>query len=99
MCPDRECSPARPNNITAKRSRRMLSDRRSKRLSSSHAEIYTLSLHDALPISFVVMLASILVDVSRSRMLSRAAKQYHSQALETDALHFSTDIWSSAVVI
>jgi len=49
--------------------------------------------------SFVVMLTSIGVDLSRSRMLYRAAKQFHSQALEADALHFSTDIWSSVVVI
>jgi divalent metal cation (Fe/Co/Zn/Cd) transporter len=45
------------------------------------------------------MAISIGVDVSRSRMLSRAARKHHSQALEADALHFSTDIWSSAVVI
>jgi divalent metal cation (Fe/Co/Zn/Cd) transporter len=32
-------------------------------------------------------------------MLSRVARKHHSQALEADALHFSTDIWSSAVVI
>jgi divalent metal cation (Fe/Co/Zn/Cd) transporter len=31
--------------------------------------------------------------------LYRAAKKYNSQALEADALHFSTDIWSSSVVI
>jgi cation diffusion facilitator family transporter len=37
--------------------------------------------------------------VSRSRMLHRVAKKHNSQALEADALHFSTDIWSSAVVI
>ncbi|NTW36915.1 MAG: cation diffusion facilitator family transporter, partial [Syntrophobacteraceae bacterium] len=49
--------------------------------------------------SFVVMGSSIVIDVNRSRMLSRAAKKYNSQALEADALHFSTDIWSSAVVI
>ena len=49
--------------------------------------------------SFAVMAVSIVVDISRSRMLHRAAKKYHSQALEADALHFSTDIWSSAVVI
>lgn len=49
--------------------------------------------------SFVVMATSIGVDISRSRMLYRAAKKYNSQALEADALHFSTDIWSSAVVI
>ena len=49
--------------------------------------------------SFTVMITSIVVDVSRSRMLSRAARKYNSQALEADALHFSTDIWSSGVVI
>ena len=36
---------------------------------------------------------------SRSRMLDRAAAKHRSQALEADALHFSTDVWSSAVVI
>ena len=49
--------------------------------------------------SFVVMLTSIAVDVSRSRVLSRAAREYHSQALEADALHFMSDVWSSSVVI
>lgn len=49
--------------------------------------------------SFIVMIISIVVDISRSRMLSRAAKKYNSQALEADALHFSTDVWSSLVVI
>ena len=48
---------------------------------------------------FVVMAVSIAVDISRSRMLYRAARKYHSQALEADALHFHTDIWSSSVVI
>ena len=32
-------------------------------------------------------------------MLSRTARRHHSQALEADALHFSTDIWSSSVVL
>jgi cation diffusion facilitator family transporter len=45
------------------------------------------------------MLTSIAVDISRSRMLARMAKKYNSQALEADALHFRTDVWSSAVVI
>ena len=49
--------------------------------------------------SLVVMLTSIAIDLSRSRMLARAARKYHSQALEADALHFRTDVWSSAVVI
>ncbi len=49
--------------------------------------------------AFLTMGISIVVDFSRSRVLARAAKKYHSQALEADALHFSTDIWSSTVVI
>ncbi len=49
--------------------------------------------------SFVVMGTSIIIDYTRSRILYRAAKKYNSQALEADALHFSTDIWSSSVVI
>lgn len=49
--------------------------------------------------SFIVMGTSIVIDISRSRMLYAAAKKHNSQALEADALHFSTDIWSSSVVI
>ena len=49
--------------------------------------------------SFLVMAVSIVIDYNRSRMLSRAAVKHKSQALEADALHFSTDIWSSSVVI
>jgi cation diffusion facilitator family transporter len=49
--------------------------------------------------SYIVVITSIIIDINRSRMLSRAAKKYNSQALEADALHFSTDIWSSAVVL
>ncbi|MFN3742380.1 MAG: cation diffusion facilitator family transporter [Anaerolineales bacterium] len=48
---------------------------------------------------FMVMLVSIAVDYSRSRLLQRTAQKYNSQALEADALHFRTDIWSSSVVI
>ncbi|MBN1959751.1 MAG: cation diffusion facilitator family transporter [Deltaproteobacteria bacterium] len=49
--------------------------------------------------AFAIMVGSIIIDFSRSRALARVAKKYQSQALEADALHFSTDIWSSAVVI
>ena len=49
--------------------------------------------------AFIVMAASIVIDATRSRILYRAARKYNSQALEADALHFSTDIWSSSVVI
>ncbi len=54
---------------------------------------------DANAAAFAVVFLSIAVDVSRSRALARAARRYHSQALEADALHFSTDVWSSAVVV
>jgi cation diffusion facilitator family transporter len=49
--------------------------------------------------SYAVMLTSIAVDISRSRVLARAARKYSSQALEADALHFRTDVWTSAVVV
>lgn len=49
--------------------------------------------------SYAVMLTSIAVDLSRSRVLARAARKFNSQALEADALHFQTDVWTSAVVI
>jgi divalent metal cation (Fe/Co/Zn/Cd) transporter len=45
------------------------------------------------------MMLSIVVDYYRSRDLGRVAAESGSQALEADALHFSTDIASSAVVI
>ncbi len=49
--------------------------------------------------SFAVVLTSIGIDVSRSRALMRVAKKHNSQALEADALHFGTDVWSSCVVL
>ena len=49
--------------------------------------------------AFAVMLFSMCVDWWRSRALGRIATKYDSQALEADALHFSTDIWSAGVVV
>ncbi|MGA9392912.1 MAG: cation diffusion facilitator family transporter [Candidatus Sulfotelmatobacter sp.] len=49
--------------------------------------------------AFAVMLVSMVVDWWRSRALGRIANKYDSQALEADALHFSTDIWSAGVVV
>jgi cation diffusion facilitator family transporter len=48
---------------------------------------------------FLVIGTAIVVDIGRSRALSRAAKKHRSQALEADALHFSSDVWSSLVVL
>jgi cation diffusion facilitator family transporter len=61
--------------------------------------LFQTAVVDATFWAFLVMFVSIGVDISRSRMLSRTAIKYNSQALEADALHFSTDIWSSVVVI
>jgi len=47
----------------------------------------------------LVMSLSMALDFWRSRALKRVADKYSSQALAADALHFGTDIWSSAVVI
>lgn len=49
--------------------------------------------------SYIVIISSIIIDINRSRILYRVAKKYNSQALEADALHFSSDIWSSVVVL
>jgi cation diffusion facilitator family transporter len=49
--------------------------------------------------AFAVMLFSMGIDWWRSRALGRIANKYDSQALEADALHFSTDIWSAGVVV
>jgi len=49
--------------------------------------------------SFIVIGVSVIVDLSRSRVLRRVAKKHQSQALEADALHFASDIWSSLAVL
>ncbi len=49
--------------------------------------------------SYVVVISSIIIDYNRSRRLMKVAKKHNSQALEADALHFSTDILSSFVVL
>jgi cation diffusion facilitator family transporter len=48
--------------------------------------------------AFVVMFLSMAVDWWRSHKLQKIANKYDSQALEADALHFSTDVFSSGVV-
>ncbi|NTU93847.1 MAG: cation-efflux pump [Chlorobiaceae bacterium] len=49
--------------------------------------------------AIAVVIISIVVDISRSRALKKIARETGSQALEADALHFSSDILSSAVVL
>ncbi|HET7184553.1 MAG TPA: cation-efflux pump [Terriglobales bacterium] len=64
-----------------------------KRLFFHHVEI------EPSLAAFLVMFVSIGVDAWRSRRLKRIAEKWDSQALQADALHFATDVWSSAVVI
>jgi len=49
--------------------------------------------------AIVILLVALAIDITRSRALVRVAQKYSSEALEADALHFSTDVWSTLVVI
>jgi cation diffusion facilitator family transporter len=49
--------------------------------------------------AFGVIIASIVIDFFRARALSHTAKETSSHALEADALHFSSDMWSSFAVL
>lgn len=49
--------------------------------------------------SYAIVVIAIVVDISRSSALKRIAKKYNNQAIEADALHFSSDILSSLVVL
>lgn len=49
--------------------------------------------------AFAMVILSMLIDISRSHALYRVARETKSQALEADALHFSSDIYSSAAVL
>src|SRR5271165_4160014 len=50
-------------------------------------------------IAFVVLFVALAIDLTRARALTAVARKYRSEALEADALHFSTDVWSTVVVI
>src|SRR5215831_960836 len=54
---------------------------------------------EATATAFGIIIVSIAIDFSRARVLSRVAAKTSSQALEADALHFSSDMWSSAAVL
>jgi cation diffusion facilitator family transporter len=49
--------------------------------------------------AILVLFGALAIDITRSRALSHTARKYASEALEADALHFSTDVWSTMVVI
>jgi cation diffusion facilitator family transporter len=49
--------------------------------------------------AFAVIIISIAVDYFRARLLYRVAAETSSEALEADALHFGSDMWSSLAVL
>jgi cation diffusion facilitator family transporter len=50
-------------------------------------------------IAIAVLAGMAGIDVIRSRALGKVARKHQSEALEADALHFSTDVWSTLVVM
>jgi cation diffusion facilitator family transporter len=49
--------------------------------------------------AILVLLVALAIDLTRAQALSHVARKFSSEALEADALHFSTDVWSTTVVI
>jgi cation diffusion facilitator family transporter len=65
-----------------------------RRLIGEHAHAV-----DATIAAFAVIIGSIVIDFLRSRTLKRVAQATTSEALEADALHFRSDMWSSIAVL
>jgi cation diffusion facilitator family transporter len=58
------------------------------------------AVHIQPSITAVIVLAfALVIDMTRAKALAGVVKKYPSEALEADALHFSTDVWSTMVVI
>jgi cation diffusion facilitator family transporter len=49
--------------------------------------------------AFAVIVGSVAIDFFRARLLYRVAHETASEALEADALHFGSDMWSSLAVL
>jgi len=56
-------------------------------------------LENATPIVFAVVIVSILIDLNRIRVLRKVARDTGSQALAADALHFTSDLAGSVLVL
>ncbi|MGC1777574.1 MAG: cation diffusion facilitator family transporter [Xanthobacteraceae bacterium] len=54
---------------------------------------------EASAAAFTIIAISIAVDFFRARALERVAQATSSEALHADALHFSSDMWSSVAVL
>src|SRR6266404_3918110 len=65
-----------------------------KRLLSNQGHVV-----EATAAAFIVIIVSVVVDFFRTRLLYRVASETASEALEADALHFGSDMWSSLAVL
>ncbi|HEX4237517.1 MAG TPA: cation-efflux pump [Xanthobacteraceae bacterium] len=54
---------------------------------------------EATVAAFAIIVGSIVIDFFRARRLKRVAQATGSEALEADALHFRSDMWSSIAVL
>jgi len=54
---------------------------------------------EATAAAFAIIAGSIVIDFFRARTLRRVARETSSEALEADALHFGSDMWSSVAVL
>jgi cation diffusion facilitator family transporter len=54
---------------------------------------------EATVAAFVIIAGSVVIDFFRARTLKRVAQSTSSEALEADALHFRSDMWSSIAVL
>jgi cation diffusion facilitator family transporter len=54
---------------------------------------------EATLVAFAVIGISVVVDFFRARALNKVAKETSSEALQADALHFSSDMYSSLAVL
>ncbi|MGZ4904193.1 MAG: cation diffusion facilitator family transporter [Halobacteriota archaeon] len=59
---------------------------------------FSLELGNALYYAMAIMIIAVITDLYVSRYLFRNARSFGSSALEADAYHFSTDVYSSAAV-
>jgi len=49
--------------------------------------------------AILILFVALGIDLTRARALNKVARKHESEAIEADALHFSTDVWSTIVVI
>ena len=60
---------------------------------------FAILINNTLYYAMAIMVFAIIADFSVSRYLFQNARKYGSSALEADAYHFSTDIYSSSAVL